>query len=282
MICRCFMVFVLSLVTLVMLCDAYMNGKCGGVTNRPIECHECNSSINISATVLKHNDTILPMEHSGKDKKCSQDGRFCLKVEEDRKWMTLTMRDPTYAHEGRYDLFITEDNGNIKKTQIYVFVDVCETIITKSDDNLICNVTIKRDFKPSVTWSKENTSYESENIVAYENGIYTSWISTIKQTEKTKKTRMCCNMSFTNRDDQREETQTCQSITDESRMNEEKPGGETVMLPILCVMLLAIVVALYMNRQRMPSTCAKRKNPEEEDMEATQLEKPSGIPENNV
>lgn len=231
-------------------------------------------SSKISTVILKNvheTDNILSINETH-ESSCTENGKFCIRFGDGRRQMNLTVHSVTFEDQGSYAL--RYDHGFIGTDIFYIEVTgMCEPKLSSSTDKLTCEVDVENASITTIVWmDKHRKIYKIETDP--ENVTDTKLRATLKLTDETREVDICCTASYV-KEGKKVEKQNCQirpSHVGSGEVN-DTDNKNIIILPILCVLVLAICVTLYLlRRRRMSFTQKSREDHQAENMEGAPLE----------
>ncbi|XP_040186993.1 uncharacterized protein LOC120919077 isoform X2 [Rana temporaria] len=205
---------------------------------------------------------------------CTENEKYCIQFAEGGTQMTLTVRSVTFEDQGKYTLYHT---STFLISQIFYIrvTGACEPNLSASTDNLTCEVDVESAHKAEIVWmDKHRKIYQKETFTEKVAEKFTKLQDTFKLTDESKKVEMCCTV-FYKKGGKKEEKQNCQIRPSHVGAGEvmDTNNKRIIIIPILCVLVLAIVVALFiLLSRRMSFTQKNREDHRVENMEGSPSE----------
>ncbi|XP_077314760.1 uncharacterized protein LOC143935046 [Lithobates pipiens] len=207
------------------------------------------------------------------DLQCTEDRKYCVRLEEGRRRMTLNVRSVTFEDQGLYALYYEHTLLNPHTFHLMV-TGVCEPKLSLGKDNLTCEVDMQNTYNSTIVWmDKHRKIYAIKPFPKSETEKFAKKLQdTFKLTDETREVGICCTVSYV-KDGKKEEKQNCHNQSSPLGTDKMNDTKKIVIIPVLLVLVLAIGVALYiLRRRRMSFTQKNREDHQAENMEGAPSE----------
>ncbi|XP_068118673.1 uncharacterized protein [Hyperolius riggenbachi] len=254
---------------------------CGEDKTVPFKTNNC-SIINVdfgppaSDNLLKSTNLTIQRTY------CSEDGRFCVEVSEDRRSWNLNISNALIGDAKAYTMHMgcdsTKSDAFIDAVYFTLYVKgACKPTIYKEKQSLVCEAEVENENDFNISWMDEHrTVYESVEMPKKQKH---QLVRSIELTSDKKDISLCCVVSYKENGELREK-QTCSESpvllgVYNKKEDDTSPKYAAIFTAIICAVALVGVIAYFVRRhQNRPIRQRRAREPIEEgtDNEETMVQ----------